>query len=222
MRDREKQKESRKTPEGKAARKEESKKYRETRREELRRKSKEYAEKNADKIREYRKEYRKKNREKLKQKSKEYYRSLSPEKRAKFFKECQVRHSIRRKTNPIFRALCLARSRFWKSVRRGIVNGRTNHGFVKYFGCDGDTLKRHLESLFSEGMSWENYGKLWQIDHIVPLALSKGEEGLALKLNHFKNLRPLLATENRKKGDKLPEVWPEGVPFTREELGLSS
>jgi len=39
-----------------------------------------------------------------------------------------------------------------------------------------------------------------------------------MRLNHYKNLQPLPTIENIRKSDSLPEVWPEGVPFTREEV----
>ena len=34
-------------------------------------------------------------------------------------------------------------------------------------GCDYETFKKHIESKFTDGMSWENYGK-WHFDHNEP------------------------------------------------------
>ncbi len=31
-------------------------------------------------------------------------------------------------------------------------------------------LKEHLESFFQTGMTWENHGKVWEIDHVLPKA----------------------------------------------------
>ena len=49
-------------------------------------------------------------------------------------------------------------------------------------------------------MSWNNHGE-WHIDHIKPLGLAKTENELK-KLFHYKNVQPLWANENRKKGVK--------------------
>jgi hypothetical protein len=76
-------------------------------------------------------------------------------------------------------------------------------------GCTIDELKIHLESLFVEGMTWENYGNgtnKWNIDHIIPCLyfdLTDAEE--QRKCFHYTNLRPLWGIDNIKKGDKLPD-----------------
>lgn len=63
-------------------------------------------------------------------------------------------------------------------------------------------LKSHLESLFTEGMSWDNYGK-WHIDHIKPCSLFNHEiKSDFIECWSLKNLQPLWASENIKKGDK--------------------
>ena len=52
-------------------------------------------------------------------------------------------------------------------------------------------------------MSWENYGVVWDIDHIIPLSTALTEEDV-LKLNHYTNLQPLDSYINRfVKRDKL-------------------
>lgn len=72
---------------------------------------------------------------------------------------------------------------------------------TKSLGCTSDELRVYLESKFSEGMSWENYGK-WHIDHIKPL--SKFDLNDELQFNeacHYTNLQPLWAIDNIMKGD---------------------
>ena len=69
-------------------------------------------------------------------------------------------------------------------------------------GCSIDQLKQHLESQFTKGMSFKNYGK-WHIDHIKPCAsfdLSKASE--QRKCFNYTNLQPLWAVENLRKGDR--------------------
>jgi hypothetical protein len=67
-------------------------------------------------------------------------------------------------------------------------------------GLDKENFKSYIENMFTEGMSWENYGK-WHLDHIKPLYLSENEEDL-IKLNHYTNLQPLWAEDNLKKNKK--------------------
>lgn len=68
-------------------------------------------------------------------------------------------------------------------------------------GCDWSHLKTHLESKFTDGMSWENRS-MWHIDHIIPLASAKSIEEV-VKLCHYTNLQPLWAEENLSKGTKI-------------------
>lgn len=67
--------------------------------------------------------------------------------------------------------------------------------------CTREELMHHLESKFSDGMNWGNYGE-WQIDHIIPLKIAKDIDTVR-KLNHYLNLQPLWKSDNIKKGAKL-------------------
>jgi hypothetical protein len=90
---------------------------------------------------------------------------------------------------------------------------KTSH-FREYIGCQLEELRLYLEGLFSPEMTWENHGKIWQIDHIIPLGSAETDEQM-YKLAHFSNLKPILIedhkikskidTENimKKKGNKL-------------------
>jgi len=59
----------------------------------------------------------------------------------------------------------------------------------------------HIESQFTEGMTWENQGE-WHIDHIIPLDSAKTQEDI-IKLFNYTNLQPLWAIDNIKKGSKV-------------------
>jgi 5-methylcytosine-specific restriction endonuclease McrA len=75
------------------------------------------------------------------------------------------------------------------------TQGKTrNQKTVESLGCTISEYKTHLQNQFNNNMSWKNYGKFWEVDHIIPL--SKGGSF------HFSNTQPLLVTENRKKSDK--------------------
>jgi hypothetical protein len=72
---------------------------------------------------------------------------------------------------------------------------------INLIGCDVAVLKARLESMFRDGMSWENYGSFWHIDHKKPCAKFDLSNAVAQRdCFHFSNLQPLLSLENLKKG----------------------
>jgi hypothetical protein len=56
-------------------------------------------------------------------------------------------------------------------------------------GYTPDELKTHLESLFTEGMTWGNYGD-WHIDHIKPVSRFDKTTPVHI-VNSLDNLQPL-------------------------------
>lgn len=91
-------------------------------------------------------------------------------------------------------------------LRRVAIEG----GSSKYIGYSTQALRAHIESLFSKGMSWDNYGRCgWHIDHIKPLSAFRFfdveghliEEAVreAFGIN---NLQPLWAHDNYTKHTK--------------------
>lgn len=93
----------------------------------------------------------------------------------------------------------LLRNRIRSAIKKGSKSART----LGLLGCSVEEVKRHLESQFKDGMSWENHGE-WHIDHIVPCAsfdLTDPEQ--QKQCFHYSNLQPLWATENMEKGAKL-------------------
>ncbi len=74
-------------------------------------------------------------------------------------------------------------------------------------GCSPADLRRHLETQFAEGMSWDNRAE-WEIDHIRPCSsfdLTDSEE--QRKCFHYTNLQPLWKSDNRSKSDMDPQEW---------------
>jgi hypothetical protein len=63
----------------------------------------------------------------------------------------------------------------------------------------------HLEARFVPGMTFENYGKVWHIDHIKPNRLfnyeSQEDEDFK-KCWALSNLQPLFAADNLSKGGR--------------------
>lgn len=72
-------------------------------------------------------------------------------------------------------------------------------------GCSFGFLRQWLESKFTEGMTWSNYGLYgWHIDHIIPVKefdLTNIEQ--QKECFNYKNLQPLWAQDNLKKGAKI-------------------
>jgi hypothetical protein len=74
-------------------------------------------------------------------------------------------------------------------------------------------VKDYLAFLFTEGMSWENHGASFHVDHIKPCALfdlTNPEE--QKKCFHYTNLQPLTPTQNISQKDKYnreqdPRTW---------------
>lgn len=76
---------------------------------------------------------------------------------------------------------------------------------VDLLGCSVPELKKHLESQFQPGMTWDNYGRTgWHIDHIKPLSsfdLTDLEQ--LTEACKYTNLQPLWAKDNIQKSNKL-------------------
>lgn len=73
----------------------------------------------------------------------------------------------------------------------------------KLLGMSAEECRKYLESLFTEGMNWDNV----HIDHIVPCAsftLSDPEQ--QRKCFHYTNLTPLFAKDNLSKGCKITRM----------------
>jgi hypothetical protein len=88
----------------------------------------------------------------------------------------------------------------------------SNKGYKKtsrtaeLLGATFETVREHLELLFYGGMSWENHGSFWHVDHIYPISMAEDEDHLIGLLHHL-NLQPLLAHENLSKSATPPEEW---------------
>jgi len=114
----------------------------------------------------------------------------------------------RYKNDPVWRIQCLLRSRMKDEWNNSIINKNAYHDFL---GCSFEDLKIHIESLFKPGMTWDNKGSKWHIDHIIPLSLftrlhNSGTErfyDLYLKdAFNYTNLRPEWAKDNIQRGNR--------------------
>lgn len=164
----------------------------------------------------YRKENYKRYREKRLLQQKEYRKTteyqLSRKKLREKYKKDGTASKHRRKSyevlknNPtqyaLFKIINNCRSRVRKSVKTHDVQ-KSNERKIELIGCTSLELKIHLEKQFKIGMTWENYGKYWVVDHIIPISrfdITKRSE--RNKANHYTNLQPLEAKLNLSLKDK--------------------
>ncbi len=104
---------------------------------------------------------------------------------------------IDRRKNPATRIAIYYRTRVWCAIKRFCDKASKSAPTARLIGCSIQELCQHLESQFRQGMTWENYGPIWHVDHIKPCAafdLTKPEEQTACF--HYTNLQPLFAEEN--------------------------
>lgn len=91
-----------------------------------------------------------------------------------------------------------------RRINYAIKKSKKSKSSIKLTGCSIEQLRLHIENLWTDGMSWNNYGlKGWHIDHIRPCAsfdLKDPEE--QKKCFHYTNLQPLWAKDNLSKGSK--------------------
>jgi len=152
----------------------------------------------------YRTTYRDKNNNHSKvwrEANKEYFRTYRKEWYEKNQQKWTEYVRIKRATDDQFRLKINLRTRVWHALNGSSKSKAT----FELLDCTSDQLKAHLESLFKEGMSWNNYGKNgWEVDHIRPCAsfdLTDLEQ--QKQCFHYSNLQPLWRKENRAKSDKL-------------------
>ena len=110
-----------------------------------------------------------------------------------------AKERFRYKNDVAFATKCRLRQRI-RDALHGV--GRKAAATEKMLGCTYPTFVTYLESLFTDGMSWDNM-HLWHIDHIVPCAAFDLQEA---KQQHvcfwYRNLQPMWATDNLSKSDK--------------------
>lgn len=72
-------------------------------------------------------------------------------------------------------------------------------------GCSFEFFRGYMEAQFKPGMTMENYGKVWVVDHIMPVSsfdLFDPEQLSACF--RYTNCQPLCKKENHEKNDKIP------------------
>ena len=154
----------------------------------------EYVRANKEDVTEWQAEYRKRNRNKLLAYGRRYY----AENADTIIKQVHRRASA----TPEARLLTSCRKRISGLIRRKEGRPPTR----ELLGCTVPEFRAFLEMQFPKGCNWENYGKAWHVDHIIPCAAFDLKDPKQLRqCFHFTNLRPLRAKANFKKHARITE-----------------
>ena len=101
-------------------------------------------------------------------------------------------------------------------LRQSLFGTKSRRHWEDIVGYTAEQLKRHLEKQFLPGMTWDNYGKVWEIDHKIPIAAFNYKSPNYLDFKRcweLNNLRPLDRSENRKKQAKLNKPFQPALSF---------
>lgn len=116
------------------------------------------------------------------------------------------RYIIMSRTNLKFISTKAIRSAVGEAIKRVEKAKKTDRTEV-LLGCTIAFARKHIESQFLPGMSWENRS-LWQIDHYIPCnAFDLSDERQQRLCNNWRNLRPLWTEHNRSKWFSLPDDY---------------
>ena len=139
-----------------------------------------------------RKEYYLNNKESALEYKRNYYRTN----KSQIIASQSKRKKQRRVTDPVFKLKENIRSRMHDALRGNNKSAST----IELLGCTPEHARFHIESQFTEGMTWDNI----HIDHIQPCASFDLEDpNEQRKCFHYTNLQPLLAEDNLRKSDSI-------------------
>lgn len=75
--------------------------------------------------------------------------------------------------------------------------------FKEYFNCNENVFKNFIFEKMDAGMNLDNYGIIWNLDHIIPINSVKENNQINKNVWNYTNLAPLSIEENIKKGSKI-------------------
>ena len=108
----------------------------------------------------------------------------------------QNQYQIRRYAkDQVYRARMRLRSRLTYMLKNKQHTSRGSE-LAQALGTSFSEARSYIESQFSEDMSWENYGQVWEIDHIVALRTARTVEEVH-QLFYYMNLQPKFVSDNR-------------------------
>src|ERR1043165_882719 len=86
-----------------------------------------------------------------------------------------------------------------------VIKGKSkSQTTLQLIGIDFETFRKWIDFQLEEGMTIKNYGTIWHIDHVIPLAsFNLLDEDELQKAMIWQNLRPLTPVRNMQKSNKI-------------------
>lgn len=130
--------------------------------------------------------------EKHKDEHRAYHKQFAKDNRAYYNNYEKQRND----NDPSYKLSRLLRGRFNKAVKNKAKKGSA----VRDLGCSILGFKLYIENQFEDGMTWENHGKVWELDHVVPLCCYDLTDFMEVQeACNWLNIQPLRKEENHAK-----------------------
>ena len=102
----------------------------------------------------------------------------------------------RRKRDPKFRLACNLRHATNLMCKE---LGMEKHPATTWLlGISQKAFAKYLEKQFKKGMSWDNYGTIWNVDHRMPISsFDLNNPKQLIQCQHYSNLQPMYGWENQ-------------------------
>lgn len=105
----------------------------------------------------------------------------------------------RRKTDVNFRLAGALRRRIVSALHGKQKSAKT----AELLGCSVEYFREWLQFQFAGTMAWDNYGSLWEVDHVRPCCTFDLEDPAQQReCFSWKNQRPMLISPNRSKNGR--------------------
>jgi hypothetical protein len=105
--------------------------------------------------------------------------------------------AAKRWLNPSYKARMALSHNLKSAIKRRVIWGKKTLATFRMLGYTPSQFKQHIDSKLQSGMSWENHGKIWEIDHIRPVVsfdIKQYGDAEMIKCWSLDNLQPLWAT----------------------------
>jgi len=132
----------------------------------------------------YLKEYRENNLDKIRKTKRDYERN-------------------RKSSDPAYKLISNFRTAIYQVLKEN--NVEKNKHYFDILRYTPEELISHLENLFTDGMTWENYGE-WHVDHRIPISsfnFESVDDDSFTKCWSLDNLQPMWGVENIVKGNNI-------------------
>lgn len=98
--------------------------------------------------------------------------------------------------------------RKWQiALRRYVLEKNPGFAYAPYFGLDIETFRKWFEIQLEHQHTWEDFGKKWQFDHIIPVTYFDFAKEDDLKMCwNFTNIRVEQLDLNKNRGNRVDVI----------------